>query len=242
MSFFKVFSLKWIYDNRNPDSVSNKLRRRRLNLLVFWLKKEVLPGNYRNDFSILDLGGTELFWHIHGSAIQNQIGRNLSVTIVNNNVIGSRSLDTEKLQISVGNGDARNLEGFSAGHFDLIFSNSVIEHVGTFDEQKKMADEIKRVGKFHFVQTPNPLFPIEPHFHVPFWVFLPEGIKIWLLTHFSLGWYPKQGSKIDALNEVKSINLIPLKKFRILFQSSVIKHEKIFGISKSFIAIGKGSN
>lgn len=242
ISFPKLINFKWIYDNRNPDSVSNKLRRRRLNLLVFWLNNEVLPSISKTEFKILDLGGTELFWQIHGSLIQRQIGRKISVTIVNNNVLNTSCQKSEELEICLLNGDARNLTGFSPGQFHLVFSNSVIEHVGEFRDQQKMANEIKRVGNYHFVQTPNPWFPVEPHFHVPFWPFLPEGFQIWLLTHFSLGWYQKFESEAAALDEIKSVNLISNRKFRKLFDASLIKHEKVFFVSKSFIAMGKGSN
>jgi len=144
------------------------------------------------------------------------------------------------MEFSRSYGDARNLTDFSAGQFDLVFSNSVIEHVGDFEDQKKMAEEIKRVGTFHFVQTPDRWFPVEPHFHVPFWVFLPDFLKIWLLTHFSLGWYQKFQTKADALKEIRSVNLIRLKNFRKLFPDSEIKRERVIGLSKSFIAMGRG--
>ncbi|MEM2045934.1 MAG: class I SAM-dependent methyltransferase, partial [Candidatus Bathyarchaeia archaeon] len=55
-------------------------------------------------------------------------------------------------------GDARCMP-FKDKSFDVVFSNSVIEHVGNYDDQKMCAEEIRRVGKCYFVQTPNFYFP-----------------------------------------------------------------------------------
>ena len=60
--------------------------------------------------------------------------------------------------------DARDMSEFRDKEFDVIFSNSVIEHVGSYDAQRRMAQEVMRVGERYFVQTPNRFFPIEPTF------------------------------------------------------------------------------
>ena len=41
---------------------------------------------------------------------------------------------------------------FGEREFDVIFSNSVIEHVGQFADQQRMADEVRRVGEGYWVQ------------------------------------------------------------------------------------------
>jgi hypothetical protein len=64
-------------------------------------------------------------------------------------------------------GDATNLAKFDDHSFDIAFSNSVIEHLQMFENQRCMASEIQRVGKAFRVQTPNSWFPMEPHFLVP---------------------------------------------------------------------------
>ena len=70
-------------------------------------------------------------------------------------------------------GDAVDMPGISDGAFDVVFSNSVIEHVETYENQRRMAAEIRRVGRRYFVQTPNRHFPLEPHFLVPGFQLLP---------------------------------------------------------------------
>lgn len=58
-------------------------------------------------------------------------------------------------------GDARDLSRYGDGEFDVVFSNSCIGHVGGFEDQLRMAREIRRVGRRYFVQTPNHGLPID---------------------------------------------------------------------------------
>jgi 2-polyprenyl-3-methyl-5-hydroxy-6-metoxy-1,4-benzoquinol methylase len=128
------------------------------------------------------------------------------------------------------------MKQFAAQEFDVVFSNSVIEHVGSYEDQRRMAKEIKRVGKRYFVQTPNLYFPIEPHFVFPFFQFLPQSVKVWLISHFALGWYGKV-TDIEKANELASeIRLLSKKEFLNLFANAKIVEEKFLGLTKSFIA------
>ena len=71
-------------------------------------------------------------------------------------------------------GDATDLSDFADKSFDIAFSNSVIEHLFSFQNQQKMALEAQRVSRYHFIQTPNFWFPIEPHWVFPCFQFLPK--------------------------------------------------------------------
>ena len=51
--------------------------------------------------------------------------------------------------------------------FDWVFSNAVIEHVGSRKEQLFFLREMLRVGRNVFFTTPNRSFPIELHSGVP---------------------------------------------------------------------------
>lgn len=79
--------------------------------------------------------------------------------------------------ISSVSGDATDLREYEDKSFNLVFSNSVIEHVGDFTAQRKMAKEMMRVGKHCYLQTPNRYFPLEPHFLFPCFQFLPIRLR-----------------------------------------------------------------
>lgn len=68
--------------------------------------------------------------------------------------------------------DARNLP-WPDNYFDIIYSNAVIEHVGTFEDQKQMASEVMRVGRQWFITTPNRWYPFEFHLRLPLVTWLP---------------------------------------------------------------------
>jgi len=73
--------------------------------------------------------------------------------------------------------DARYLP-FPDKSIDWVFSNAVIEHVGTWQDQMMMATEIQRVArKGYFIATPNRFFPIDPHTYLPFFHLLPSRAR-----------------------------------------------------------------
>ena len=112
---------------------------------------------------IIDLGGTESFWKTFKTPITDRA----NITLVN---LTYQNVTEPNFKSIIGN--ACRLPQFTKNQFDLVFSNSVIEHVGNFEKQKEMANEIKRIGKYYFIQTPNQYFFLEPHFLLPFFQFL----------------------------------------------------------------------
>lgn len=65
---------------------------------------------------------------------------------------------------------------FEDGEFEWVFSNAVIEHVGTYNDQLQFLNEMMRVGKNVFFTTPNRWFPIESHTNAFFLHWLPPRI------------------------------------------------------------------
>jgi hypothetical protein len=137
--------------------------------------------------------------------------------------------------VTIIRGDARDMQGFQNGDFDVVFSNSVIEHLGSLGDMRRMAAEIQRIGKRWFVQTPNRYFPIEPHFLVPLFQFMPVNLRVWLAQRFRLGWYDKIEDREEAEREVASIRLLSRKELQGLFPSGKIWEEPCFGLTKSFV-------
>jgi ubiquinone/menaquinone biosynthesis C-methylase UbiE len=211
-----------IYDSTMANSWATNLRKKRFSLFESLL--ESIPGPVK----ILDVGGTQIFWENLGLFAG---GRgDVEITLINMKEIPVSGPNFKSVV-----GDARNMKTFKDSQFDVVFSNSVIEHVGDYSDQLRMAQEIKRVGQRYFVQTPNRYFPIEPHFVFPFFQFLPLSVRVWLLSHFNLGWYEKIPDRQTATLAVKEIRLLAKKEVMELFALAKLFEEKILGITKSFI-------
>jgi len=133
-------------------------------------------------------------------------------------------------------GDGRSLS-FSDNAFDVVYSNSVIEHVGTFEDQKRFAAEVRRAGRKLFVQTPNRWFFIEPHFGALFLHFLPWSIAKRLLRFLSFRGVFRSGDNVDLKKLADELRLLSYAEMRQLFPDCEIFREKWLGFTKSFIAI-----
>ncbi|WP_407357221.1 class I SAM-dependent methyltransferase [Methanolobus sp. WCC5] len=167
-SFFKKYM-----NVSDPGSFITKLRVKRF-ILFNELVSDIQPP-----VKILDIGGTVNFWEKWGVAGDD------SYEII---VLNMDFNESGHSNIKVVVGDARDLSTYSSNQFDVVFSNSVIEHVGTYDDQRRMAEEVQRVGRRYFIQTPNYYFPFEPHFLFPFYQFFPQWLKVLLIQNFNLGW------------------------------------------------------
>jgi 2-polyprenyl-3-methyl-5-hydroxy-6-metoxy-1,4-benzoquinol methylase len=217
-----------LYDHQQSDSLAATLRSKRLNLLLSLLSTLPTP------IKVLDVGGRVAFWQSTG-LLDTEFAQ-VSITLLNTSV---EEIRREHPQMKYVVGDARDMSQFRPKEFDFVFSNSVIEHVGSYANQSRMAKEIERVGKRYFVQTPNFYFPIEPHFVFPAFHWLPIAIRVWLITHFNLGWYRKFSDVQSASAEVRAIRLLKKREFARLFPDSELFEERFFGLTKSFVLYSK---
>lgn len=209
-------------DNTSSTSVATRLRRQRFQILL-----DMLGDSPR--VTILDIGGRPAYWEMmaEGTGLADR----LHITLLN-----IEDNQSEHPHFTTLVGDGRAMPQFADGQFDIVFSNSTIEHVGEFADQQRMANEVRRVGRKYYVQTPNRYFPIEPHFVFPFFQFLPLATRAWLLQRFNLGWMPRQSSREAALNEVRSIRLLSRAEMQKLFPDANIFEERYLGMVKSFVA------
>lgn len=134
-------------------------------------------------------------------------------------------------------GDARDMHMFNDSEFDLVISNSVIEHLPSREDQRRMACEIQRVGKFYWVQTPNLHFPLELHLCFPFVQYWPEKwrvafAKVWPFSFEKLRGHP-DGAVADA-----QVILLTGNQLTTLFPGSELIREKFAGVTKSLIVYG----
>ncbi len=188
-----------------------------------------LLGRVQGHVRILDIGGTQEFWTLMTGGDPGDV----HVTLLN---VVHQSVTSPKFLSAVG--DARSMPQFNDNQFGVVFSNSVIEHVGSYAEQRRMASEVMRVGKRYWVQTPNKRFPLEPHFLFPFFQYLPGPMRAQMVHRFDVGWYKRMPDLAAARAEVDSIQLLTEPRFRALFPGATIHYEKLAGLTKSFVAYG----
>ena len=206
------------------ETISNYFRKRRFGFFTNFMN-QASPKN--GPLRILDIGGTQQYWLNMGMVLTPQTEIVLLNLYIN---------EVTEPGFSSIVGDASNLSGMNDQSFDIVFSNSVIEHLYTKQQQEKMAKEVARVGKSYFIQTPNRYFPIEPHWLFPLFQFLPFSVQVFLTQHFTLGNIKKTKRKEAAINLVKEVRLLTIKEFQFFFKDAKIYKEKVLGLTKSFTA------
>lgn len=228
-------SLHYNSDSSNKNSLANRLRSKRMAAFESFFYEnfadEIENGKI---IRILDIGGTHAFWNSIGF----KYSKNCEFTLLNladieipEGVTGFKSI----------RGDATDMREIADNSYDLVFSNSCIEHVGKKPEWKKMVSEMRRTGKYYFLQTPNRAFFMEPHFLMPWFQFLPMKMKAFILLHFRFGWFKYIRTREEALEAADSIHLLSYKDVKELFPDGTIKKERFLGMTKSFMVMGKTS-
>lgn len=117
--------------------------------------------------------------------------------------------------------------------YDIVFSNSVIEHVGSERRQKLFANFVKSAGNAFWIQTPSPLFPVEAHCNVPFWWFLPSRLR----KKRIIRWIRTDERFLGR--QMASTRPIWTAQLRRLFPSCALLTESVLGFPKSQIAYGR---
>lgn len=169
---------------------------------------------------VLDLGGTPPVWRF--------VREPLNITIVNlPGETGAEMPSHHELRFV--EGDACELSEFDDQSFDLVFSNSVIEHVGDEERQAAFAREVQRLGTTYWVQTPSMWFPIEAHTGMPLWWFYPEQARRYFITR----WRRKLPEWADAMAATR---VLTRERMLELFPHCTLYVESIGGIPKSYTA------
>jgi hypothetical protein len=208
-------------DPDEPRSLVGNLRQRRWSLLLARFPELA-------SMHVLDLGGTPRAWA--GAPVRPE-----RLVILNTEPSGF----DEAVAAEVVTGDACAPPPDLGGHrFDLVFSNSVLEHVGGHDRRKRFADTVRAAAPRHWVQTPYRYFPIEPHFVFPGYQFLPVPARVAVARR----WGPTRrgvsrmspGAVVDY---VQSIELLGVTDMAAYFPESEIVRERFAGVVKSLVAV-----
>jgi hypothetical protein len=98
---------------------------------------------------------------------------------------------------------------FDDNEFDIVYSNAVIEHVGSRESQANFLAEAIRVSKAYFITTPNRWFPVEHHTHLPLLHYLPQPIFRFILSTLGESLYSKE-ENLNLCSSNDLVNLFPV--------------------------------
>ena len=187
----------------------------------------------KDEVTILDCGGRADYWEY----LPEDLRTRTLITILNfRSELDLYQTAQSDLRVIEVEGDACNMPQYTDKAFDLVHSNSVIEHVGSYKNMRKFADETRRVGVGYYMQTPNFWFPVDPHYAVPFFHWLPDCTRAHLFTVVNVG-YARKCEFNDALEWVDGTKIISSGTVRKLFPDAAIRKERILGLAKSTMAI-----
>jgi len=188
----------------------------------YWRKRRMrrfrATVGLRDDWHVLDVGGTPHLW---SGASERQ-----TVTMLNLPSIAAEMEASTNPTRHVLPGDVCSLPDI-ARSYDLVFSNSVLEHVGSSRRQQQFASSV-RSCRAYWVQVPAPTFPIEVHCRYLFWWLLPPAIRRKRIR----AW--KRTSRPFLGRQMAGTRPIDRKLLHRLFPDGQIATERFLGITKSY--------
>lgn len=176
---------------------------------------------------VLDLGGNTSLWRF--------VDVPLDVTVLN---LEGERIDERPYgehRFTIVRGDATDLAGYADDSFDLVFSNSCIEHVGPPEKQAAFAREVRRLAPSYWVQTPAFGFPVEAHTGLPFWWLYPRAVRDALVRR----WGRTRPAYAEFITGTRVLRRRDLQRY---FPDGVIESEKVGGLTKSHMVWRLGPN
>lgn len=181
--------------------------------------------------TILDVGGLPATWA--------RFPYKPTITTLNLHAVDFvQTPDLPPIQPVVGDGCKLD---YADASFDIVFSNSVIEHLGSFANQQAFAGEARRVGRKLWIQTPAKGFFIEPHLLAPFIHYFPVAIQRRLIRRFTLWGLTTKPSPAQVQAFLEEVRLLSFAEMRQLFPDCEIHRETVLGFTKSYVAIRRNA-
>lgn len=212
-----------------------RFRRRRFERIEA-LIRDILKE--RDSAHILDVGGTTKYWALLDPELYGRV----HVTVLNTEAeLAIHRADDLGIAFEEVQGDGCAMPQYTDGAFDLVHSNSVLEHVGSYTRMIEFAVETRRVGRAYYVQTPYLWFPIEPHYLVPFLHWLPDALRIRLHSSFRMG-RARRVSYPEAMVRADIVRMVDKPLMRALFPDGELVRERWMLMTKSLTAIRPPTN
>lgn len=175
---------------------------------------------------VLDLGGQSEIW--------SHVATPLDITIVNLPGEPVNLPEASQHRFKAIAGDATSLPQLADNSFDLVFSNSVIEHVGDIDKRSAFAAEVRRLAPVYLVQTPSVWFPIEAHTGIPFWWAFPKKMRRRMIERWKATVPPWAAM-------VEGTTVIHKRELKTHFPDATLLTERLLGLPKSYVALRRAS-
>ncbi len=208
-----------IADPYAASSISARLRRRRWADLTARFPR-------LSEMSVIDLGGDARSWEAAPLKPRHLM------------LLNTFDQPVSESWMEVVVGDACDLPArVRAQHFDLVYSNSVLEHVGGFARRCAFAEAARGLGEHLWVQTPYRYFPLEPHWLFPFFQLLPLALRAQLTLRWPIGNYGRLRDYEQAVRWAASVELLTATELAYQFPHAEIQRERVGGITKSLIAV-----
>ncbi|WP_367326271.1 class I SAM-dependent methyltransferase [Streptomyces sp. HUAS ZL42] len=181
---------------------------------------------------VLDLGGVPEAWRLAPV-------RPAHVVTVN---LDSRVLSADVPGVTAVVGDACALPArLATERFDLVYSNSLLEHVGGHANRVRLAETVRMMSDQHWVQTPYRYFPVEPHWLFPAFQFLPLRARAEVSRRWPFG--PTRSTDLGAaVGDVAWVELLDFTAMRQYFPHSEIWPERVVGLPKSLVAVSRAEH
>lgn len=210
-----------LVDYDESRSLGRRLRSARGRLLL-----EAFPDLSR--YRVLDLGGTGSFWRTVPQ-------RPAHVTLLNLPPGEQGISDGGWLRSVVG--DACDPpEHLRSEPWDLVVSNSVVEHLGGVGPRRAFATAVRAMADRYWVQTPYRYFPVEPHWLFPGFQFLPVAARGRIAARWPINPYPS-ANVAAGIADALDVELLSTTELRHLFPEAEILRERFLGLTKSLIAV-----
>jgi hypothetical protein len=177
---------------------------------------------------ILDVGITDSAWR-SGNPLESNYPYPQRITAVSIDEPGEFLQQFPEVKVVVADGRALP---FADRSFDIGFSNAVVEHVGSSEQQRRFVREMVRTCRRTMIATPNALFPIDPHTLLPFVHWLPRRLRHPILRRTGNGEWASE----DMLNPLTA------RRFRTLLPEDVevrIVSQRILGLTTVLIAVAE---
>jgi len=197
---------------------------------ILFILKDFLKDKEIKD--ILDVGSTEDDNNESSNYLIKNLGVDKSYKSISDQLITSNFFSKVLKRSITNNFSEDEIKNFQS---DLVISNATIEHVGNFENQIKMCNNIVNLSKKYFIiMTPNRYHPLEFHTKIPIIHWLPKKLHRMILRLIGLKFF----------SEEKNLNLLSQYDFELIMRelnqnNYEIKYINFFFIKSNLILIGE---